>query len=82
MKVKIVTCIFSILRSYPEAPFNSRVIAESCELTMDEVQEVLNELVQDGLLIKKEGLSSTFMLSPEGLTEAHSFYQLQERDGQ
>jgi predicted transcriptional regulator len=71
----VLECIYNVLRSYPEAPFNSRVIADTCQLTIDDVQIVLDQLISNGLLVRKQGLSNTYQLSPEGLTKAKAYYK-------
>jgi predicted transcriptional regulator len=74
MRNTILECIYNVLRSYPEAPFNSRVIADTCVLTTEEVESVLDQLIDDGFIMRKEGLTNAYRLTAEGLKKATAFY--------
>jgi hypothetical protein len=80
MRTSVLSCIYVLIKDFPDAPFNARMISETCGLKETDVKAVFINLQKEGVIRKKlRILSHTFRITEAGIEEAKNAWQEEQQ---
>jgi predicted transcriptional regulator len=80
MRNSVLSCIYIVIRDFPDSPFNARMISETCGLKATDVKAVFINLQKEGIIRKKHRiLSHTFRITEAGIEEAKNAWQEEQQ---